>query len=407
MKHTIKMTNNRFVIGILAIALVFGMMVVGCPTEESAPAFIPLGPPSSVGDYSNLEPAMAPNPNRAIARAGGETDITIPGYLLPTAVERAAGVTATFEVHPDDRNIAQIISQNGTSCKIRGLQLGSARINVSVGVRNATMIIAVSPNVALYTLPAGSVRTLGSSTFYSAWWNSNKPDNLPNDYENYTSEPTYQIAWNWRNPSTSYGASGTNCGIDLLAYYVDPEVSDRRGWVRTTYGWGGWHYDLNGVSNQMTNGVQTNGNVRLELIPEFVYDNGIPYLQIHHILTNTGLNRLTGQKFGASADIMIYGNDRAPLTYLQYGALMTDQTTSGGITYLPKIKFRLVCQNVQGVDNVSTLWLGTYGSERQYVYENKREDVTNRDSAMNFSYQNIDLDPGQSKIFVVRFTQVQ
>lgn len=157
----------------------------------------------------------------------------------------------------------------------------------------------------------------------------------------------------------------------------------------------------------MTNGVQTDGNVKLELTPEFVYDNGIPYLEIRHKLTNTGLTPLTGQKFGASADIMIYGNDQAPLTYLQYGALMTDQTSSGSITYLPKIKFRLVCQNVQGVDNVSTLWMGTYGSERRYVYEDRRQDVTGRDSAMNFSYQNINLNPGESKTFVVRYTQVQ
>jgi len=151
----------------------------------------------------------------------------------------------------------------------------------------------------------------------------------------------------------------------------------------------------------MTNGVQTNGNIRLELIPEFVYDKGIPYLQITHKLTNTGSTKVTNQKFGASADIMLFDNDYAPLTYLSYGALMTNAATS------PTIKFRLVCQNVTGVDNVSTLWMGRYGSELANIYVDKRENVTGVDSAMNFSYRNIDLNASQSKTFVVRFTQIQ
>lgn len=400
MKNTLKM------LGIIAIAALIGLClfaVVGCNHSTG-----PSGPPSSVSDYASLEPAMADNPNRAVARAGGTTNIGIPDYLRASVqTDSRAVLTATFAVHSDDTAIAQIVSQDGTTCKVKGLQLGSARIIVTVGSQSATLIIAVTPSASLYTLPAASVKTLGTTSFYNAWWTSNKPDTLPSDYENYRADPTYQLAWNWRNKSSSYGMSGTNCGIDILSYYVDPVVTNRRGWVRTTYGFGGWHYDLNGVTSNMTDGVQVNGDVRLALEPEFIYDNGIIYLQITHKLTNTGTTKLTGQKFGASADVMIFDNDDAPLTHLAYGALMTDEDTYGGIHYLPTMKLRLVCQNVQGISNVSTLWLGTYPGERNHVYEDKRDDVENRDSALNFSYQNITLDPGQTKSFVIRYTQVQ
>jgi len=338
---------------------------------------------SSVDDYSELEPVMDPNSNRAVARTGGTTVISIPDSL------RGATGTVSFAVNPVDASVVRIVSQDGSSCTVEGLTLGSARINVTVGSQTATVVVAVSPSDSSYTLLASAAKRLGD---YNTWDNgiSNRPDTLPSDYANYIAEPTTQLAYCFKNN-----------GIDFLAYYVDPTNSSNRGWVRTTFTFGGWRYDLNGVNGQMSNGVQTSGNVKLELKPEFVYDNGIPYLQIIHTLTNTGSTRVTGQKFGASADIMIFGNDRAPLTYLDYGALMTDKAVS------PSIKFRFVCQNVQGVDNVSTLWLGTYGSERSHVYDDSRVNITNADSAMNFSYQNIDLNPGESKTFVVRFTQIQ
>jgi len=411
------MKKNVFTLTSLLLVFMLFFAIVGCnePDDNTGGGGVPSTPtiPSSVGDYSDLEPKMAKNPNRAVARAGGTASIGIPDYMIPTgasaSINSRAAVTATFAVHDDDADIAQIVSQNGATCQVKGLQLGSARIIVTVGSQSATVIIAVTPSEALYRLPAAQVRQLGSSgTFYKAWWTSNQPDELPSDYASYKADPTYQLAWNWRNKGNYSGTSGQDCGIDILAYYVDPVVPNRRGWVGTTFYHHGWHYDLNGVTDKMTDGVQVTGDVKLELIPEFIYDNGVPYLQVTHKLTNTGNVKLTEQKFGASADVMLFGNDRAPLTYLKYGALMTDEATSyGNITYLPKIKLRLVCQNVQGISDVSTLWLGRYGSERNYVYEDKRDDVKGIDSALNFSYQDINLEPGESKSFVIRFTQVQ
>jgi len=383
-------------------------IAAGCDSGSKSKS----GPADTMDDYYSLEPATQPNPNRAAVQSGRTARVGIPDYLLAQVQTMSLeDVTATFMVHNDDRYIAEIVgSATGTSCQIRGLQLGSARIIITVGDKSATVIISVAPQQALYTLPAAEVVRLGNSEFYNAWWTSDRPDGLPNDYNSYNSEPTYQLAWKYRNKGQWHGASGEDCGIDMLAYFVDPTVSDRRGWVRTTYGFGGWHYDLNGQTDNMTEGIQIEGNVKLQLNPEFIYDNGVPYLQITHTLTNTGTVQLVNQKFGASADIMIFNQDDAALTYMPYGALMTNENTFGDIHYLPTLKLRLVCENVTGIDDVSTLWFGEYPGEREYVYEDKRESITaedDLDTALNFSYQGIDLNPGESKKFTIRFTQVQ
>jgi len=339
----------------------------------------------SVEDFEDDEPQIVTdnNPYRRTARVGGTITINKPSSLPSGSV--------TWTLNSADNTIAQILSSNDTSCSVKGLGVGTARITVTAGGQSVIVYIYISPNQDSYTLPSGDVKTFTTWTWDNGV-NIIRPDtNLPTGVTYYY-EPTTQLAWYWQN---TYG------GIDFLAYYVDPANSNRRGWVKTTFSFGGWRYDLNDQNGRMQNGVQTNGNIKLELIPEFVYDKGVPYLQIKHKLTNTGSSRVTNQKFGASADIMLFDNDSAPLKYMQYGALMTNALTN------PTIKFRLVCQNVQGVDNVSTLWMGRYGSERSYVYVDKREDVTNMDSAMNFSYRNIDLNAGESKYFVVRFTQIQ
>ena len=404
------MTKKKFFIWVpLILGIAFVFMVIGCDDAVRPP-------PGSVDYYSSQEPAMTPNPSRGAVRAGGISQIGIPDYLLSgmsPSISRASA-SATFEVHHDDTDIAEIVSQNGSTCQIKGLKLGSARIIVTVGSESATMIIAVSPSQSMYTLPAGQVKSLADTTFYDAWWTSSRPSSLPDDYENYRADPTYSLAWNWRNVNdyeNYHGASGYDSGIDMLAYFVDPGVPNRRGWVMTTYYWGGWAYDLNGVQEKMINGFQEDSNVKLQLVPEFVYDNGVPYLQITHKLTNKTGSTLTGQKFGAGADVMIKDMDEAPVAALPYGALMTNEVEYLGIHYLPTVKYRLVCQGIPGIiDNVTTMWIGHYGYERENIYTDRRIDIpynNTYDSALSFSYQNITLAAHETKEFVVRFTQVQ
>jgi len=397
------MKSKKILLAMLAFALVLGMAVIGCggntpPKEEIVP-----GPPAgSVDNYARLEPVMTANPNRAVARVGGTTVIGIPEQLR--SASRAA--TATFTIATGDTRYAQIISYTSTTCTIQGLSLGSVRVIVTVGEVEATVVVAVPPTESYSELPQNQEIVLRDSSLYSSWRNS--PYELPNDFANYRAEPTYQLAWNWRNPTDYYGASDTNCGIDILAYYVDPNDSSKQGWVKTTYGFGGWFYDLNGVTDKMVNGFQKNGDLELQLIPEFIYDNGVPYLQITHSLTNKGTTALTGVKFGASVDVMIFRNDYAPLTSLAYGALMTDSESS------PTLKLRLICLDqdnvLQGrITPVDTLWLGRWssGSHRSHIYEDARQPVTGYDSALNFSYKDINLPAGQSKTYKIRFTQVQ
>jgi hypothetical protein len=365
-------------------------------------------PAISVDDYQSYEPEMAANPNLSTARVGAQVSVGIPPELLDGVQNvRAAAGNATFECL--DPDVAQIISQNGTSCDVRGLQLGNARIKVTVGARSATVIIAVAPAETYYALPAGREVRVGEVTSRS-WLANWYASQLPSDFADFRTEPTYRLAWNWRNPGEYYGASGEPCGIDILGYYVDPGDSDQHQWVRTSYEFGGWFYDLNGINDAMTDGVQTGPNgVKLELAPAFVYDNGVPYIQITHKLTNTGGTAVTGQKFGATMDAMMFNRDDAPLSALPYGALMTNGYSSGGITNAPTIKLRLVCQNMTGIDDVSTLWLGKWngGDHRNHIYEDLRSDISNEDSALGFSYQNIDLAAGQTKEFTLRFTLAQ
>ncbi|MDR1635863.1 MAG: hypothetical protein LBR93_00860 [Treponema sp.] len=393
------------VLASLLLGTMLAFVLAGCPGGAGGDDDTPAG--SSVDDFSNYEPRMEPNPNLVTARQGAQVSVGIPPELLPAQNSRAAAVTALFECL--DPDVAEIISQNGTTCDLRGLMLGNARIKVTVGSRSATVIIAVAPEQTYYALPASREVRIGNVTTRN-WRAIAHASSLPSDFDDFKTEPTYRLAWNWRNPNQSYGASGHPCGIDILGYFVDPGDSTNQQWVRTSYGFGGWFYDLNGTTSAMEDGVQTGADgVKLELVPSFVYDNGVPYIQIIHKLTNTSGTAVTGQKFGASMDAMMFNRDDAPLTTLPYGALMTNGYESGGITYAPTIKLRLVCKNMERVNDVSTLWLGPWasGTHRMHIYEDKQIDVKDEDSAMSFSYQNIDLAAGQTKEFTIRFTLAQ
>ena len=213
--------------------------------------------------------------------------------------------------------------------------------------------------------------------------------------EEYKTEPTFRLAYRFVNKDEQKGASRNNGGIDILGRGPNYE------WLWTTYRQGGWIYDLNGIRSEMVDGFQKDPNgVELKLQPEFVYDNGTPYLQIKHVLYNPNNYRLTGQKFGATADIMIHNNDRANLTYTPYGAYMANSEEN------PELELKLIALSGSGITPVDTLWLGIYaaGHHVNQIYNDSRENVTGYDSAIAFSYQNINLNPGEKKEFIIRFT---
>jgi hypothetical protein len=268
---------------------------------------------------------------------------------------------------------------------ITGLRIGNGYIGIN---ETEYISIAVIPGESFYLVPESEAALLPPDSRTSSTYTE--------DLTDYRTEPTFRLAYRFNNMGERKGASGSNGGIDVLGRGSDYE------WLWTTYYQGGWFYDLNGVKRVMVDGYQRDANNGIELTvkPEFVYDNGVPYLQLRHVLHNPNSFAVTGQRFGASADVMIHRNDYAPLVYTDYGAYMTDSPTN------PSLELMFVCVSGNGINPVDTLWLGEYndGAHLNYIYDDRRYDVRGIDSAIGFSYQNIDLAPRQTKEFIVRFT---
>jgi hypothetical protein len=268
---------------------------------------------------------------------------------------------------------------------VTGMRIGNGYIKIN---ETEYISIAVVPAEDFYLLPDSQAAMLPQD--------SKARDSSTANITDYRTEPTFRLAYRFANKGENKGASGANGGVDILGRGQDYE------WLWTTYYQGGWFYDLNGVKREMINGFQKDprNGIELTVKPEFVYDKGVPYLQLRHIVRNPGSNPVSGQKFGASADVMIHNNDDAPLLHTSYGAYMTDSETN------PALELMFVCESGDGIDPVNTLWLGRYdsGAHLDRIYTDSRTAVRNMDSAIGFSYQNIDLEPGQEKEFVVRFT---
>ena len=271
-----------------------------------------------------------------------------------------------------------------SSGNITGVNVG----NAYVGINETEYIsIVVVPQEDFYVVPESEAALLPPDS---------KAGGSTRNITEYRTEPTFRLSYRFNNKGENKGASGRNGGIDILGRGANYQ------WLWTTFVQGGWFYDLNGVKREMVNGYQKDANngVELTVKPEFVYDNGVPYLQLRHLLHNTGNSPVSEQKFGASADVMIHANDHASLVHTPYGAYMTDSASR------PSLELMFVCETGNSITPVDTLWLGTWGggNHLNHIYDDKRSDIHSADSAIGFSYQNISLDPGETKEFIVRFT---
>jgi hypothetical protein len=271
---------------------------------------------------------------------------------------------------------------------VRGLRTGSGFIRIND--HDYVSIVVVPPD-ALYTVPDGETALLGPG--------HRAANNATRSLGEYRADPTLRLAYRFNNKGENRGSSGENGGIDIIARGKDYE------WLWTTYYQGGWFYDLNGVKRDMVNGCQRDekNGVELTVKPAFVYVQGVPYLQLTHLLRNTGNTALTGQRFGASADVMVHENDYAPLLHKPYGAYMADSEIN------PALELMFIGESGPGITPVDTLWLGLWsaGDHLEHIYDNSREDAAAADTALGFSYQNISLAPGETREFTVRFTLVR
>ena len=273
------------------------------------------------------------------------------------------------------------VDQNGN---VTGMGMGNGYVQIN---DHEYISVAVVPQEDFYVVPSSQASMLPPE--------SKSGESSTSRLTEYRTEPTFRLSYRFNNKGETRGASGGNGGIDILGRGADYE------WLWTTYKQGGWFYNLNGVMREMVNGYQKSENgVELSVIPEFVYDRGVPYLQLRHVLRNTGNLPAVGQKFGASADVMIHQNDDASLLYTPYGAYMTDSADN------PSLELMFIGTSGDGIDPVDTLWLGTWsgGTHLDHIYDDRRVDVHRTDSAIAFSYQNIDLGPMEAREFIVRFT---
>jgi hypothetical protein len=274
------------------------------------------------------------------------------------------------------------VDSNGN---ITGLKIGNGYISFNY---TEYISVVVVPAESFYLVPESEVTMLPE--------NSKANNASTRDLNEYRTEATFRLAYRFNNKDERKGASGINGGIDILCRGPNYE------WLWTTYRQGGWFYDLNEVKHKMVNGYQKDpkNNVELTVKPEFVYDKEVPYLQLRHILHNPNNFAVTGQKFGASADVMIHRNDYASLVHTDYGAYMADSESA------PSLELMFVCELGSGINPVDTLWLGkwNYGIHLDNIYDDSRSNIHDADSAIGFSYQNIDLAPNETKEFIVRFT---
>ena len=267
---------------------------------------------------------------------------------------------------------------------ITGLNIGNALIGIN---QSEYVSVVVVPQEEFYVVPDSFEALLPPE--------SKMGDTSSEDITEYRTEPTFRLAYRFNNRDEYKGASGRNGGIDILGRGADYR------WLWTTFMQGGWFYDLNGEKREMVNGYQKSSNgVTLTVKPEFVYYNGVPYLQLRHLLYNPNNFSVSDQKFGASADVMIHQNDYAALVHTPYGAYMTDSASN------PSLELMFVGEAGDGITPVETLWLGTWdnGAHINHIYDDSRFDISGEDSAIGFSYQSIDLLPGETKEFIVRFT---
>ena len=323
-------------------------------------------------------------------------ELTVSNVVIPPLTRREiasriirVGETRSLTDLAEGREITSWTSSTPSTARVdqagvvTGLSLGNAFISFN---ENEYISLAVIPDEDFFIVPEPLSVLLPPESITSSESRS---------LTEYRTEPTFRLAYRFTNMGENRGASGNNGGIDILGRGANYE------WLWTTFFQGGWFYNLNGIMREMIDGFQRSPNgVTLTILPEFVYDKGVPYLQLRHLLHNPNNFPVTDQRFGASADVMIHNNDFASLILTPYGAYMTDDPD------YPSLELVFICLNGDGITPVDTLWLGTWegGAHVDYIYHDRRVDVHYADSAIGFSYQDIDLAPGEIKEFIVRFT---
>ncbi len=176
-------------------------------------------------------------------------------------------------------------------------------------------------------------------------------------------------------------------------------------WAKTTFANGGWYWFINNIDVRFKNGNNTAsvGNLDFTVIPVMAYDSATntSFVVIYQLLTNTGNTKLTGQTMVAYADIMLDGNDGAPVMAKPYGARMYDPSS--------KLAYDVYVSGGDDCTPVDTFWFGSLGQVWDHRYDGtiRNTDISNVDESMTYGWLNIDIEPGETVLKSIRMTLVE
>ena len=194
---------------------------------------------------------------------------------------------------------------------------------------------------------------------------------------------------------------------DTSTAAVDVKGYHDKQWKQTTYG-------NNGYRVVKSDGL---GNATITAAPEFINDGR--FVQLKWIVTATN-GEVTNGKFAIYSDIQIGGNDRAPIE-----CILNKKNQVIGFKMCEKkddpsaAQFNLFFNQSGGVTNVDSYWFGHFSTAPNYPYDmitssnatgggtftkdssGRVTGVTDVDSGVIFSWQNIKLKKGESKVFSV------
>lgn len=298
---------------------------------------------------------------------------TVHATVLP---EDATDPTVTWTV--SDESIATC--ENGI---ITGISDGYVTLTAKAGSKTATAKIVVLKAETPFTVTdKDDLITLTS--------------NDSSTYAGYITDSAGKIAYKY---TTAAHADLTGLSSGVGKWDI---VGNKAGtWYSSTYVNAGWGWKINNTTVSLSeDGIASNGDLTLQVKPVLVYNKGIPFILFVQLLTNTGSEDLTAQKFGSGTDVQIAGNDGAPVNATEFGGNLIDSSTN--------MIFSLNCISGDAITPVSTMWIGHYNSGvMSKVYADNRLSCTNIDSAMAYSWQDIEIKAGETKVYAVRLTFVE
>ena len=190
-------------------------------------------------------------------------------------------------------------------------------------------------------------------------------------------------------------ADGDNVAYSYTDKGIDIKGKDGNGsWIQSTYSQDGWPMAYNTTSTVHHTSPKAkrvcDNNVDAWVVPQ-ISDDGY-FVKITYFIRNITGTEINGFKFGASADVQIGNVDYAPIRKTEYGLELSDGTNT----------FALLLNDGYVETPVTTKWFGGYLSAASNVYNNIDSDsLTETDSGVSYSWQNITIAPGEIKSYEV------